>query len=921
LEGSLHPLAQAQFDAGRLPGDTKLQGISIVFNRTAAQQADLEALIAAQQNPASPLYHQWLTPDQFAARFGMAQADLDTVQSWLQQQGFSIDSVARSKNLIRFSGTVSEVESAFATQLHYYKIGGVQHFAASTRLTVPSAIAPTILGVRNLDDFRPRSHAVVSTNARPKPAFTSSKTGNVYFGPGDIATAYNIKPIYSAGYNGTGQAIAIVGQSAVSLSDIENFQTAAGLTVKAPNIVLMPGTGSSTVYGDGDEGESDLDLEWSGAIAPGATIYFVYVGSNVNYSVSDALQYAIDEKIAPIISTSYGECEAELAGSTLGSGAQLEPTLESAFQQAATQGQTILAASGDTGSTDCFVGSGNGNPPLSEQQALAVDYPASSPYVIGVGGTEISSTADSGDYLKAGDGYWAAESGSDIISSALQYIPEIVWNEDSSQNGLSAGGGGASSLFTKPSWQTGVTGIPNDGKRDVPDLAVYASPDLPGYLVCTGDKTFWGTGQHASCSSGFRDSSSGLLTVIGGTSFGGPIYSGMLALINQQQNYSTGQGLVNPTLYTLAANSSTYAAAFHDITSGNNNCTAGSSYCSGTAGFSAGTGYDQVTGLGSVNAENLAVAWPATTGPVLIGTTTTITASNSSPLVNATDNFTITVTPDTGSVTPTGTVSLTIDNGTPITETLSANGTYVYTTAFTTAGTHTILASYAGNATFAGSTGTVSVNVAVTSSNTGTIALSSSPATLTVTQGNKGTETITVTPAGGYTGTVNLTVNVPIALENLCGGFVSSSSNGNGLVLISGTAPVTDQMILDTNASDCATPEAIQKSGLRPMSALRGGNAAKNKDANPVPVTLAFAGLLLAGFLTRSSRKFSRKFRGLAGLIALAALGLAMTACTSPIATIPNPPAGTYTITVSGQDSVTPSIASTTQYTFIIQAQ
>jgi hypothetical protein len=116
LQGSEHPLALPQNDAGRMPRDSRLSGISLYFNRSAAQQADLEALLAAQQDPSSPRYHQWLTPDQFAARFGMAQSDIDQVQSWLEQQGFSIDSVARSRNMIRFSGTVNQVEQAFSTQ-------------------------------------------------------------------------------------------------------------------------------------------------------------------------------------------------------------------------------------------------------------------------------------------------------------------------------------------------------------------------------------------------------------------------------------------------------------------------------------------------------------------------------------------------------------------------------------------------------------------------------------------------------------------------------------------------------------------------------------------------------------------------------------------------------------------------------------
>jgi subtilase family serine protease len=227
VKGSLHPLARPEFDTGRLPADTRLNGISVVFNRTAAQEADLNNLIAAQQDPASPLYHQWLTPDQFAARFGMAESDMEKVQGWLEEQGFSIDSVSRSRNLIRFSGSARQAESAFATEMHTYNVNGEKHFAPSTQLSLPSAIAPTVLAVGNLNDFRPKARVVYRKNLRPRPGFTSGVSGDVFFAPGDIATVYNIKPVYSSGFTGSGQKIAIVGQSAVALSDIENFQNAA----------------------------------------------------------------------------------------------------------------------------------------------------------------------------------------------------------------------------------------------------------------------------------------------------------------------------------------------------------------------------------------------------------------------------------------------------------------------------------------------------------------------------------------------------------------------------------------------------------------------------------------------------------------------------------------------------------------------
>ncbi|MFC5862995.1 protease pro-enzyme activation domain-containing protein [Acidicapsa dinghuensis] len=921
LPNSKHPLAQAKYDAGRVSADTKLEGISIHFSRTATQEAQLQALLAAQQNPASPQFHQWLAPEQFAAQFGVADSDIAKVSSWLTGQGFTIDSVSRSKNMIRFSGTVAQAEQAFSTEIHSYNIptptGTEKHFAPSTDLSIPAGLSGVVQSVDNLSNFRPKSHATRSRSPHLKPSFTSSETGDVFFSPGDIKTVYDVQPLYNGGYTGSGQSITVIGQSEIALSDIEAFQSASGLAVKDPELILVPDTGAATVS-TGDEAESDIDLEWSGAIATGATITLVYVGNDTNYDAFDSLQYAIDNKLGTIISSSYGLCEAELPSSE-------ESTLESALEQATSQGQTVMSAAGDDGSTDCYNGSTNPpDPSLSIQQQLAVDFPASSPYVTGVGGTEIS-TANSA-YVTSGSAYWASASTSDVISSALQYIPEMAWNEDTANCGqtdcLSSGGGGTSTLFTKPSWQTGVTGLSSSiTMREVPDVALNAATGLPGYLICTSDSTFWSNGQDASCNSGFRDSSTGDLTVGGGTSFAAPIFSGMVALINQSKGYTTGQGLVNPMLYSLAASSTNYASAFHDITSGNNDCLAGSGVCSSTAGFSAGTGYDQVTGLGSVDLGNLANVWSASTGTTLLATTTTVSASNTAPAVNATDTFTITVASVDSSTTPTGTVTITVDSGTPITgSALTANGTVTYTTSFSTGGSHQVLASYSGDATHAASSGSVTVNVPTTSSGTGSIALAAT--NLSVSQGSSGASTITITPAGGYTGTVYLTFDTSndSALQNLCYEFTDTLSNGDGSVSVSSaTTPVTTQLTLDTNATDCVTTEAIGSPGkhvLRRLSSHH--NLSSNNRNNPgktAPLTLAFAGLLFAGFLGRSSRKL----RSIAGVIALVAIGLGISACGGNSSnTISNPPKGTYTVTVTGQDSVSATITGSTTFTFTI---
>jgi hypothetical protein len=914
LPGSLNPLARPGFDTGRLPGHTRINGMSLVFNHTPAQQTTLNNLIAAQQNPASPLYHQWLTPDQFAARFGMAQSDIEKVENWLEEEGFTVDLVSRSRNMIRFSGTARQVESAFTTEMHTYLVNGERHFAASTQLSLPAAIAPAVLAIRNLNDFRPKSRVLLRKNARVSPSFTSGATGDVFFAPGDISTVYNIKAVYSAGYTGGGQKIAIVGQSAIELSDIENFQNAAGITVKDPTIVLVPNSGTSATSA-GDETESDLDLEWSGAIAQGADIYFIYTGSNPNEGAFDAIEYAVDEDLAPIVSSSYGECEAYLDGQTL----------ETTFQQATAQGQTVMAASGDDGSTDCYISDTTTSPSQAVQQALAVDYPASSPYVTGMGGTEISSANSA--YITSGTAYWeAASNGNDVISSALQYIPEVAWNDDTpncgQDNCLSASGGGASTLFSKPSWQTGVPGIPADGKRDVPDLALYASPSVPGYLLCTSDTSAWSNGQEASCNSGFRDSATGDLTVAGGTSFDAPIFSGIVALINQKAGYNSGQGLINPTLYKLASDSSTYASAFHDIISGSNDCLAGSPFCSSTAGFSAHAGYDQVTGLGSIDAFNLVSAWPASTITSLIATTTTISAANPTPAINASDAFTVTVTSNTGSTVPTGTISITVDGGTPVTGiALTANGTATYTTSFSTAGVHELIAAYSGDSTHAVSTGVVSVTVPGTSSGTGSFTLSST--NVTVAAAGSGSSTLTVTPKNGYTGTVYLTVNTSNnnALANLCISFPNVASNGDGEVVVSNASAVSTDMTLDDNAADCPNTGAVRNGAKIPLhmlmkTASSHDNAPGNGSVPRAPIAAALGGLLLAGFLGRSSRRF----RGLAAAIALAAIGLGLSACGGVNNNLANPPAGTYTITVTGQDSSSATVpTASTSFTFTIQ--
>jgi hypothetical protein len=897
IPGTHSPMARAENDAGRVPSETELKGINIVFSRTAPQEADLQALIAAQQNPASPLYHKWLSPDDFAARFGVADSDIAKVELWLEQQGFSVDGAARSKNRITFSGTVEQVEAAFGTELHYYSTKGETHFAPFGDLSVPAALSSLVKTVTNVSSFRPRPHVTIRP---PQPAtrtnFTSSQTGEHYLTPKDVATIYDINRAYNAGYTGADQSIAVVGQSAIELSDIEKFQRAAGLIVKDPTLVLVPDSGSAA-FRSGDEAESDLDVEYSGGIATGATVYLVYVGSTPTYNIWDSVVYSVDNKIAPIISITYGYCETALSLSD-------HSTMNDTLAQAASQGQSVVAAAGDHGSTGCY---GEMGLTVSEQEALAVSFPASSEYATAMGGTEFPAA----DVASSNTTYWKSANGSDLISSALSYVPEQVWNDDSVTKGLASGGGGVSTLTARPSWQAGVTGIPSGSYRLVPDISLDSSVINAGYLFCSSDPSL---GIAGSCSNGFRDENDDHLTVAGGTSFAAPIFAGMLAIINGKLD-SAGLGVVNSTLYTLAGDSTTYASAFHDITSGSNECTAGPNYCSlaGESEYPATTGYDEASGLGSVDFYNLLTAWPASARSE-VASETVLSAATTTPAPGANDTVTITVASDSSAsaTTPTGTLTIVVDGTTVISSLALSNGSATYSFSSTSLGPHVITATYSGDSTYASSSGTLTVTV---TPRTFTLAASN----VTVSAGSSGTSIITITPKNGYTGTVGWSISSSPSLTNGCFSLPNAT--------VSSTSAITATMTVYTNSSACSSVSLIGLSASRGfvgtlLSAY--GNALRPlSPLNKGQTCVALAGLLFFGLMGC----LRRKLRVLAGVFLLATACFAVSGCGgggggsgsgSPSLSTSNAAKGTYTVTILGTDTSSASITASTTMTLTI---
>ncbi len=749
---------KAATDLGDAPLDRRMDGVTLFFSRSAAQQTALDQLLVSQQTPGSPLYHHWLTPTQFGEQFGLSAADLAKVKSWLTAQGLSITFAPPSNSLVVVSGTVAQMQQAFGTSIHSLLSKGEQHIANTTDAVVPAAIASVVSGISGLNDFRPQSHARTLT-----PAFSSGLTGSRFLAPGDFQVIYDSKPLLSAAINGTGATIAVMGQTNLSLPDIASFRAAGGLPAQVPTVVVVPTAPAPTTSGS-DVEESQLDVEWSGASAPNAKIVYVTSGNGV----FDALQYAINQTaqpVFPILSISYGSCEPANAASDLTSFSAL-------FQEANAQGQTILASAGDAGATDC-----DSSPTASSVTAadgLAVDFPASSPFVTAIGGTMFNDT----------DANWVSLTPSpttpDQVTSALGYIPETVWNEYSAFSSIAAGGGGASLYFAKPSWQVG-TGVPADSARDVPDIALNAAASHVGYLYCIPIVAGDPNATLDSCTNGFRNAL-GNLASVGGTSAGTPSFAGVLALVEQKLGSTTGLGNINPVLYGLGG-----TAAFHDITTGNNSspCAHGSPDCqtATSIGFSAAPGYDQATGWGSIDANNLANAWstavPAgassTLGTSVSYVTVTVpSGTQSCGLTSGSLTVNVQVTPnDPSGAIPTGAVQLLVDGGavgSPVTLT-NAAATLVVNTSTLSSGGHSVAALYTGSSVYAASKSYLGATLLPTATAPNTIVdvvSSTSPdfplgpclPTVSVASGATSAPlTLTATSFNGFSGPVAFTVS------------------------------------------------------------------------------------------------------------------------------------------------------------------
>ena len=798
LRGNTHPLARPEFDQGAAPDSLATERMLLVLKRSTDQETALRKFLDAQQTKSSANYHMWLTPEQFGGQFGPADADIQAVTNWLTAQGFQVNRVAAGRTVIEFSGTAGAVRQALHTEIHRYVVNGEEHWANAGDPQIPAALTPVVAGFASLNNFpkKPMHHGLAAytkstSTGQVKPSLTVTSSGVTYYalGAADFATIYNV-PNWSSFTGGTGQTIAVVGETNINPQDVADFRALFGMKEQSPaanspcpavpaplvsgnsfNIPLGicvngPDPGIIPPDVSGDESEADLDVEWSGVAAPAATIAFVVSESTeVTAGIDLSALYIIDNNLAPVMTESYGGCEAELGNG----GNVFYSTL---WEQGAAEGITILEAAGDEGSAACDIYAQTGID--AAQYGLNVVGNASTPFNVAVGGTDFN---DSSSFST----YWSGSNSSNL-SSALSYIPEMAWNDTCANSGslsgcssgvsatgsdLSGGGGGESNCsssttiatvngteiqcvsgYSKPSWQSG-TGVPNDQERDLPDVSLYAGDGYANsfYVLCEADSLPAGT---SSCQ---NNSGSVNFMGVGGTSASVQAFGGIMTLVNQKYG---PQGVANYVLYPLAAKAgascastaamaptaSSSSCVFYDTQTGNNSvaCVADSPNCSdqtvtGTgygilvnnsnqAAWTTNAGFDLATGLGTVNVANLVSQWNS----VSFTPTTTALALSAPAGYKLSDiphgqpvSIAVSVSPSasTGDVSllggPAGynascastPCSLGIDFAT------LSNGSVTGSTTMLPGGTYNVTARYAGDGTHAASTSSpVQVTVA-----------------------------------------------------------------------------------------------------------------------------------------------------------------------------------------------------------------
>lgn len=855
LKGTIPQAIKGAHDLGAMSSSQTLRNMILVLKPGTAQQTALKTLLGELNNRNSAQYHKWLTPAQFGAEFGPSSADVVKVEGWLQSQGLNPTAVANGRQWIEFTGSVQQVNQAFATSMHQFSANGQTRYANVSNISIPQAITPVVAGVLSLNNFHTQPQhttpIAVKRNAEGRmvpvnPNFTGTDgNGNYYFylAPADFQKIYNETPLLKSGVDGTGISIAIPGRSNISLPDVEAFRQAFGLPRNDPKIIVN-GTDPGPLE-DRDQQESSLDVEWAGATAPGATVNFV-VSANTDTTdgIDLASAYIVDNAISPIMSVSYGESEALL-------GPAGNEFINALWQQAAAEGITVFVSTGDSGaaSLDGDLQNNNYEPVGPALYGPTVSGLASTPYDVAVGGTQFN---EGSSYTT----YWSAND-TDQFESAVGYIPEQVWNQScdptqpttatncpygQTSYDLGATGGGESNCssasidsqgnetclggYPKPSWQTG-TGVPQDGVRDIPDLSLNASPYDDGYFFC-----FYGDCQISTLNGQPVLENAG---IIGGTSASTPAMAGIMALVEQKNGAFQGQA--DYAFYHLAAQDSasscdsstmtqpTLASTcnFNDVTMGNNSVPGIDGYGTSTTDWTAGTGYDLATGLGSINAANLVANWSSAVATA--DSTTTLSVDSNSVTHGQPLTVHIHVAAANGSSIPTGEVALETDKYGDIGNvTLDATGSYSGPVSNLPGGAYNLTAHYPGDATFTSSDSSpvpmkVGPEDSITSVILDILDFNSNqmvPYSGTLTWGDPLYLNVTVAGKSGQgkaTGTVNILDNGKVVMSGTLttsGTVYLATGGGTSYTFPSGTSTLTVQYLGDNslNASTSA-PQQI----------------------------------------------------------------------------------------------------------------
>ena len=964
LGGNTRPEATAANDRGALAWDAPMEHMLLQLRRSPEQEVALSKFIDELHTPGSANYHNWIGAQEFGQRFGLAASDIAAITGWLESHGFAINVIYPSGMAIDFSGHAGQVREAFGTEIHALDVNGVRHFANFGDPTIPAALAPAVVGVVSLHDFSP--HAM--HKMRSVPAYTISGAGQAVV-PADLATIYNLNPLFNGGISGQGQTVVVIEDTNVSsTADWTTFRSTFGLSSftagSFTQIHPAPPTGANNCSDpgtNGDESEAILDAEYASAAAPSAAIQLASCTDTSTFGGLIALQNLLNESATPpaIVSISYGECEAV-------NGASANASYNSVYQQAVTEGVSIFVSAGDEGAASCDANKTNAT------HGIGVSGFASTPYNVAVGGTDFGDS-----FAGTNSTYWNSTNTA-TFGSARSYIPEIPWNDSCAgallssfegfatpygstgfcnsttganfrttgsgsggpsgcATGLGAGGivGGNCAGWAKPSWQS-LVGVPADGVRDMPDVSLFSANGLWGhyYVFCWSDTANGGT----ACT-GAPSGWSGA----GGTSFASPIIAGFQALINQKTG--SRQGNPNPTYYSLAAaqyggsgdascnstlgNGVSSACIFYDVKQGDMdvNCS-GTHNCyvpSGTFGvlststtayapaYGTTTGWDFATGIGTLNVANLVNAWPGSSSP----------------------NFSLSASPSSVTITQggaggTSTITIAATNGFNGAVTLAASGLPTGVTAGFSSnpatGTSVLTLTASASATTGGATVTITgtsgslahtTTVSLTVNGTPNFSLGASPTSVTITQGGAGgTSTISVTAQNGFTGSVTMSASgLPSGVTAAFSPNPTAASSTLTLTA-SGTATTGAATVTITGTSGSLTHTTTVSLTV---------NAAPNFTLAASPTSLT----IVQGGAAGSSTVTITKLNGFSGSVTMAASGLpsGVTAAFSPnpgtttskltLTASATAATGTVTVTITGTSG---SLTHTTTVSLTVSA-